>query len=50
MSWPKDVLYEENHLDEDGEGTDESDEEGAVGLIPNAEVHLFLCNLLSSGQ
>ena len=50
VSGPKDVLYEESHLDEDGEGTDESDEKGAVGLIPNAEVHLFLCNLLSSGQ
>ena len=50
MSGPKDVLYEESHLDEDGEGADEPDEEGAVGLIPNAEVHLFLCNLLSSGQ
>ena len=41
MSWPKDVLYEENHLDENGEGTDESDEEGAVGLVPNAETHPF---------
>ena len=50
MRRPKDVLYEESHLDEDGEGADEPDEEGAVGLIPNAEVHLFLCNLLSSGQ
>ena len=42
MRRPKDVLYEESHLDEDGEGTDEADEKGAVGLIPNAEAHFSL--------
>ena len=42
MRRPKDVLYEESHLDEDGKGTDEPDEDGAVGLIPNAEAHFSL--------
>ena len=50
MSGPKDVLNKESHLDKDGEGADEPDEEGAVGLIPNAEVHLFsvICCLLDN--
>ena len=42
MRRPQDVLYEESHLDEDGKGTDEADEDGAVGLIPNAEAHFSL--------
>ena len=42
MSRPEKILYEESHLDKDGKGATKPDEEGAMGLIPNPEAHLFL--------
>ena len=39
MSGPEKILYKESHLYQDGEGTAQPDQEGAVGLIPNAEPH-----------
>ena len=42
VSRPEKILYEESHLDEDGKGATKPDEEGAMGLIPNPEAHLFL--------
>ena len=42
MSRPEEILYEESHLDEDGQGAAKPDKEGAMGLIPNPEAHIFL--------
>ena len=42
MSRPEEILHKESHLDEDGKGAAKSDEEGAMGLIPSPEAHLFL--------
>ena len=50
VSRPEEILHKKSHLDEDGKGAAKSDEEGAMGLIPSPEAHLFLqsvrCKLL----
>ena len=42
VSRPEEILDKESHLDKDSKGTAKSDEEGAMGLIPSPEAHLFL--------
>ena len=50
VSRPEEILHEESHLDKDCQGAAKTDEEGAMGLIPSPEAHLFLqsvrCKLL----